>query len=111
MPLPLFYFIFNKRNAFLLLNLASVDLRNGYDEWCRLIERAQHKARCLLQEYDTKFASLKVIINMVCMAPRALSLYNYWENPGVRAIHISASRANAILEDLVGQVQNTGLKS
>lgn len=37
----------------------SVDLRNGYDEWCRLIERAQHKARCLLQEYDTKFASLK----------------------------------------------------
>ncbi|CAH3124444.1 universal stress protein in QAH/OAS sulfhydrylase 3'region-like [Pocillopora verrucosa] len=37
----------------------SVDLKNNYDEWCVLIQKAQDKARGLLKEYDEKFASLK----------------------------------------------------
>lgn len=36
-----------------------VDFKNSYDEWCILMQKAQDSARCLLKEYDDRFAGLK----------------------------------------------------
>ena len=53
---------------------ASVDLKNNYDEWCVLIQKAQDKARGLLKEYDEKFASLKVSASLLSYS----KCISYW---------------------------------
>lgn len=45
---------------FALCPTAGVDFKNSYDEWCILMQKAQDSARCLLKEYDDRFAGLKV---------------------------------------------------
>ena len=65
---------------FALCPTAGVDFKNSYDEWCILMQKAQDSARCLLKEYDDRFAGLKVLVlHLVLLQCKFITLINICE--------------------------------